>query len=228
MSTGKTFELGRGLGVALTDVHPEMEEEYHQWYDEEHFPERAALDGWLWGQRYRLVEGDGIRFLALYGLREAKTIHEQPYTSLGVTPWSKSVLSRLPVVSRSVYEALPRSSFVKHAADDGAKFDLGRGVGVALTDVHPEMEEEYNRWYDEEHFPERAALDGWLWGQRYRLVEGDGIRYLAIYGLREAKTIHEEPYISLGATPWSKSVLSRLPVVSRSVYEYLPPSSFVK
>lgn len=224
MSNDTRFDLGGAVDVTFTDVLPAMEEEYNAWYDEEYFPGRAALDGWLWGRRYRLVEGDGIRYLALYGLRDAAAVHDEPYTSLAVTPLTESILSRLLVVSHGVYEYLPPST----SASSKGEFELGRGLAVALTDVHPELEEEYNAWYDEEHFPERAALDGWLWAQRYRLLEGDGIRYLTLYGLRDPGTFHEEPYTSLGVTPWSKRIMSRLPVVSRSVYEYLPPSTFVK
>ena len=34
----------------------------------------------------------------------------------------------------------------------------GRGMLMVFTDVAPEVEEEFNRWYNEEHLPERLSI----------------------------------------------------------------------
>ena len=38
----------------------------------------------------------------------------------------------------------------------------GRGLLMVFTEVPAEHEEEYNRWYNEEHIPERLSIPGVL------------------------------------------------------------------
>ncbi len=57
--------------VVLTDPVPGKEDEYNQWYDQQHLPDVLAIDGIESAQRYRLVDGQkGVphRYLALYHL----------------------------------------------------------------------------------------------------------------------------------------------------------------
>ena len=109
-----------------------------------------------------------------------------------------------------------------------SSFDLGRGLVVVGTDVVPAAEAEYHAWYDDEHFPERAAIDGILWGQRYRLVDGDGVRFLALFGMRDVNVVKEEQFTSLVATPRTQSLKPHLTTFTSGVYEFLPPSTFAK
>ena len=37
---------------------------------------------------------------------------------------------------------------------------------IVRTDVAPEMEEEFNRWYNEEHIPLLLRVPGVLWAKR--------------------------------------------------------------
>ena len=38
---------------------------------------------------------------------------------------------------------------------------------VVLSDIRPELEADYLRWYDEEHIPQRLAVPGFLGAARY-------------------------------------------------------------
>ncbi len=48
----------------------------------------------------------------------------------------------------------------------------GNGLLMVYTDVGAEHEEEYNRWYNEEHIPERLPIPGVLNAARYEAVQG--------------------------------------------------------
>ncbi len=64
---------------------------------------------------------------------------------------------------------------------------MGTYKYVVLTDPVPGKEDEYNKWYDEQHLPDVLAVDGIESAQRFRLVDGQkGVphRYLALYHLR--------------------------------------------
>lgn len=81
----------------------------------------------------------------------------------------------------------------------------GRGLLMVYTDVPPEVEEEFNRWYDEEHIPERLAIPGVLNAARYVAQRG-GPKYLACYELDESEAWHSDSwqYWLKNPTEWSK------------------------
>ena len=55
---------------------------------------------------------------------------------------------------------------------------------MVFTDVPADVEEEFNRWYDEEHIPERLSIPGVLSAARYTALEG-APKHLACYELTE-------------------------------------------
>jgi hypothetical protein len=64
----------------------------------------------------------------------------------------------------------------------------GNGLLMVYCDVAAEHEDEFNRWYNEEHIPERLAIAGVLDAARYKAVEG-GPTYLACYELQSADLV---------------------------------------
>ncbi|MEA2376197.1 MAG: hypothetical protein QOD13_104, partial [Thermoleophilaceae bacterium] len=50
--------------------------------------------------------------------------------------------------------------------------DNGSGLLLVMMDVEPAHEAEFNRWFDEEHFPQRMSCPGFVNGRRYRALEG--------------------------------------------------------
>jgi hypothetical protein len=73
------------------------------------------------------------------------------------------------------------------------------------------LEEEFNDWYDTEHFPQRRALPGFLSGSRWVCLDG-WPRYLALYELRSLDALASPEYRAvsdLNSTPWSQRVLPR-------------------
>ncbi|WP_246666188.1 DUF4286 family protein [Aquamicrobium sp. LC103] len=51
---------------------------------------------------------------------------------------------------------------------------------IVLVDIDPEVEDDFNAWYDEIHIPDILACPGWLSAKRHRCVEG-GPKYVAVY-----------------------------------------------
>lgn len=73
-------------------------------------------------------------------------------------------------------------------------------------------EEEFQDWYDTEHVPERAAIEGFMTAQRYVCTTG-WPRYLATYDLRDLRVLREPGYLAISGaqfSPWSKRVLRRV------------------
>jgi hypothetical protein len=81
----------------------------------------------------------------------------------------------------------------------------GRGLLMVYVDVPAEVEVEFNRWYDEEHIPERLSIPGVLSAARYVAVRG-GPKYLACYELTEPEAYFSDTwqhYLN-NPTEWSK------------------------
>jgi hypothetical protein len=103
----------------------------------------------------------------------------------------------------------------------------GRGLLMVYVDVPAEVEEEFNRWYNEEHIPERLSIPGVLSAARYVAVRG-GPKYLACYELTEPEAYFSDTwqhYLN-NPTVWSKrmspTVVGRNFV--RNLYRLIYPS----
>jgi hypothetical protein len=103
-----------------------------------------------------------------------------------------------------------------------------KGLLLVMIDIDPEHEEEFNAWYENEHFPERMACKGFLTGKRYLAVEG-GPRYLALYEMESTDVLTSEEYMKIfPPSEWTKSINKRIKNVVRNVYVEIlpdPPSS---
>lgn len=69
----------------------------------------------------------------------------------------------------------------------------GRGMLMVFVDVPDDVEAEFNRWYDEEHIPERLSIPGVLNAARYVAVRG-GPKYLACYELDEPEAYFSDTW----------------------------------
>jgi hypothetical protein len=72
----------RGLLLAMMEPPPAMEEEFQDWYDTEHFPERATCEGFLTALRFICIDG-WPRYLALYDLADTNVLRIGSYRVSG-------------------------------------------------------------------------------------------------------------------------------------------------
>jgi antibiotic biosynthesis monooxygenase (ABM) superfamily enzyme len=80
---------------------------------------------------------------------------------------------------------------IEHPRADGDVRHAGGGTEAMFPEhiltvratVEPAHEEEFNRWYNQEHIPDVLKLiPGCLGAARYRVVDGDGShQYMAVY-----------------------------------------------
>jgi hypothetical protein len=100
-----------GLLMAFMEPPAAMEDEFNDWYDTEHIPERNALPGFVTGLRWRCLHGFP-RWVATYFLTEATALHTPEYEAVGgenSSPWTKRVtgrtIGRLRVVGEKIGKA---------------------------------------------------------------------------------------------------------------------------
>jgi len=104
----------------------------------------------------------------------------------------------------------------------------GTGLLMVWADVPADKEEEFNRWYNEEHLPERMAIPGFLGGARYEAVKG-GPKHLACYELESAAVMESPAYkkVQANPTPWTKKIGPQAigtPFI-RNIYTMLHPKA---
>jgi hypothetical protein len=104
----------------------------------------------------------------------------------------------------------------------------GTGLLMVWVDVPADKEQEFNRWYNEEHLAERLAIPGFLGAARYEAVKG-GPKHLAYYELESAAVLQSEAYkrVSANPTEWTRRMGPQTVATTfiRNVYTMIHPKS---
>lgn len=101
-----------------------------------------------------------------------------------------------------------------------------KGLLLVMIGVDGQHEDELNRWYDEEHFPERMVCPGFQNGRRFTALQG-APKYLATYDLDLPEVLESEAYRRIAArTPWTERLSVHFNPIVRNVYvEIRPPAT---
>lgn len=89
--------MNKGLLLVTMEPPPAMEEEFNDWYDTEHVPERVAIPGFETAGRFVCVSG-WPRYVAAYDLRARSVLDEPGYVEVSgncFSPWTKRVLNKV-------------------------------------------------------------------------------------------------------------------------------------
>ena len=104
---------------------------------------------------------------------------------------------------------------------------MSANKGLLLVTMEPPagLEDEFNDWYDTEHFPQRRALPGFESATRWVCLAG-WPRWAAVYDLATVDAVETPEYLAVSgpnSTPWSKRMLPRTSGRSRIVAEQIVP-----
>ena len=83
--------MARGILIAAMDFAAAPEDEFHDWYDLEHIPERLRVPGFLNADRW-IGTTDPKISVATYDLEQVGILHSPPYLAVGgdnASPWTK-------------------------------------------------------------------------------------------------------------------------------------------
>ena len=89
--------MAKGILIAAMNFSDVAEDEFHDWYDTEHVPERLAVPGFLNAERWIGIS-DPKDSVALYDLDTVGVLHSPPYLAVGGangSPWTKRVTGRV-------------------------------------------------------------------------------------------------------------------------------------
>jgi hypothetical protein len=181
---------GTGLLMVWCDVPADKEPEFNRWYNEEHVAERMGVPGFLNAARYEAVKG-GPKHLAVYELESVAVLDSPAYKKVQAnpTPWTQRLGPQAIATTfiRNIYTMIhPRTlSPVAAASDLSPALQLGR------MDVAPEVDAEFNEWYNTIYVPNYEKVPGVIRGRRYRATVGTPT-YLTFYEFEHPK-VSETP-----------------------------------
>ena len=105
---------------------------------------------------------------------------------------------------------------------------IGSTILVVMMEVDPEGEEAFERWYNEEHLPERLEIPGYVSARRFKLEEGNGVlKYLCIWELEDGSPLESAEYKAQRERPSElrDRALSYVKQRSRGLYKQITPQA---
>lgn len=175
------------------------EDEFNDWYDTEHFVERANTPGFLTARRWLGVADPKVS-MTTYDLDTLDVLETPAYKAIvgeNLSPWSRRVVAKATDFFRFTAEQL------KPGRETGAM--EAEGIVLVAMNVAPEAEGDFNAWYDEEHLDRLKAVPGVLRARRYRAAVGKQ-RYLALYDLASPDVADSPAWKAAVDTPWTARV----------------------
>jgi hypothetical protein len=191
--------MAKGILIAAMDFSAAPVDEFHDWYDLEHIPERLAIEGFVNAERWIAVDNPTVS-LATYDLDAVGVLKSPPYLAIAganSSPWTKRTARFRKSLMRYEGEQLFPGD---KTAPNGAAAVLLIGMNVA-----PEHESEFNEWYNTEHVPALGSVPGVLCARRYRGT-GATQRYCALYHLESPDVVRSAAWRDAANTPWTEKM----------------------
>lgn len=189
--------MAKGILIAALNFSDVAEDEFHDWYNLEHLPERLRVPGFLNGERW-IAANDPKLSVATYDLETVGVLSSAPYLAVAHdngSPWTKRVTGRCGRLLRYEGEQITPGNQI---APTGAG-----GLLLVAMNVAPEHEAEFNEWYNAEHIPALAAVPGTLSARRYRGSAATQ-RYVALYHLASPDVPDSAAWKKAANTPWTE------------------------
>ena len=191
--------MAKGILIAAMNIGNAAADEFHDWYDTEHLPERQRVLGFQLCQRW-IGAHDPKVSVATYDLDAVGVLQSAGYLAIGganLSPWSKRVTSQVERLMRfEGDQILP--------GDQLPPADAG-GLLLNAMNIAPELEAEFNEWYDTEHIPALAAVPGVLCARRFRATSANR-RYVALYHLASPDVQATPAWKSAADSEWTRKL----------------------
>jgi hypothetical protein len=189
--------MAKGILIAAMNIAQAAEDEFNDWYDTEHVPERERVLGFLLCRRW-LGAADRRVSVATYDLDTADVLQSAAYRAIAgdnLSPWSKRVTARVERLMRFEGEQILPGDVLPPQ-------DAG-GLLLNAMNVDPAAEAEFNEWYDNEHVPLLAAVPGVLCARRFRATAANR-RYVALYHLASPAVQATPAWKNAADTAWTR------------------------
>lgn len=183
-----------GLMSGGFDYSSVAEDEFNDWYDTEHVPERKCIKGFITALRWVGAYDPKIS-IATYDLESLDVLQNPAYiavSGVNFSPWAKRVIGKCRRIARFEAEQILPGRQAGPVDADGL---LWHAVNVA-----PGAEAEFNAWYNEEHIPRLSEVAGCVCARRFKIVNGTH-QYLATFHLMSPEVEASPAWKKAAETP---------------------------
>ena len=174
--------MAKGLLIAAFDFSDVTEDEFNDWYDLEHIPERRRVPGFVTLERW-IGADDPRHSVATYDLDSLAVLDSTVYRAIGgdnLSPWSKRVTAKCR-------RLLPRFEGEQILPGDASAPPNAGGLLLVAMTPAAQHETEFNAWYDTEHVPALSRVPGVLGARRFRAAGHP--KYVALYHLTTSEVV---------------------------------------
>jgi hypothetical protein len=188
--------MAKGILLVAFDYTKAHADEFNDWYDLEHIPERQRVPGFGTCERWVSV-ANPKHVVASYELDGLDVLQSAPYKAIAyenLSVWSKRIGKIAQRLLRHDGEQILPGDLVAPAG--------AGGILVNAMNIDPAHEDEFNEWYNHEHIPALSAIPGTLCTRRFRDTKGSH-RYLALYHLESPEVTLTETWKKAAWTPWT-------------------------
>jgi hypothetical protein len=188
--------MAKGTLIAAMGIGQVAEDEFQDWYDTEHLPERQRVPGFLTCERWIGAQDRKVS-VATYDLETLGVLRTPAYLAIGgenLSPWSRRVTARVDRLMRfEGDQILPGDQLAPAGAG---------GLLLNAMNIAPALEAEFNEWYDKEHIPALAAVPGVLCARRFRGTSGNR-KYVALYSLTHPDVVESAEWKQARQSDWT-------------------------
>jgi hypothetical protein len=191
--------MAKGILIAAMDFSACPEDEFHDWYDLEHVPERLRIPGFLNAERWIDVKNPKVA-VATYDLETVGVLRSAPYVAIAganSSPWTKRTARFRKGLMRYEGEQL-------FPGDKVAPKDTAALLLIAMN-VAPEHEAEFNEWYNTEHIPQLSAVPGVIMARRFRATSANR-KYVALYHLESPDVQATPAWKNAADSDWTRKL----------------------
>lgn len=188
---------------AIMDFSVVPDDEFNDWYDTEHLPERQRIAGFVTSERWIGADNPKIS-IGSYDLDGVGVLESPAYKSItgdNISPWAKRVMGKCKRMMRAYGDQVFPGGQLTPPNAGGF---LINAVNIAL-----EHEAEFVEWCTTEHLPALAAVQGTLSARLVR-ASGGTHRFMNVYHLTAPEVQATPEWKKAAGTPWTAKMLPRL------------------
>jgi hypothetical protein len=202
-----------GLLAAFMHIPAALEEEFNEWYNTEHVPQRMEVPGFLNATRFKGVDADAS-YLCVYDLESVDVLKTRSYLHIvgeGRTAWTRRlhhnffspITRRVYQRSESDYRALPRG--------------VARGLWLETFDVPEASEENYLGWFRGSYLSALKSVPGVVRVREF-INHQNGPKYLYLADTTSVDVFTRVEFLDLQAAATPRRVAVGLDGCSLNTY----------
>jgi hypothetical protein len=221
-SNHRKAKMGHNSGILFVTMQPKDIDypiyKFHDWYNNEHGPNRLRLSFFKNGFRYKAVDGLKPEWMAIYDVDDMETLTTETYTRLRAPPVQsqreRDVMKEL-IVDRRFYDfgsEQKKESFKR--LEDINNADEHNVLVVARITLQDDSKRHlYEEWFDKEHVPMLSKVPGWRRSRRFvnsTLEQHGELQVLAIHEYDPENGLGGEEFQAPISTPWRDQIFQEV------------------